>query len=342
MSKHLISMGAGSVGKRHLRNLKAMGCRVSAMDPRQDRLDEAGKETPLEGTYTSLEAVIAAADSFDGAVISSPPCFHIDQCIALAKAGLPVLLEKPTSPSLEDSLRLHEARKAMGDAAPALLMGYTYRWWPPLHDFREKLRSGAIGKIRHAKFVMSAHLADWHPWEPYQEFFMASKDLGGGALLDESHFIDLILWFFGMPDRLSARVEKISDLDIQTDDNVDMLAVYPDNFRVSMHLDLIGRPHEKYISIMGEQGTIEWSFDPNRVRLGKTWDQQWEEQTYSYERNDMFVGVAREFLDILEGKKVAMTCAFEDGLDAMRVVEACRLSSAEERTVKLAEIQEYQ
>jgi predicted dehydrogenase len=41
---------------------------------------------------------------------------------------------------------------------------------------------------------MSAHLADWHPWERYQDFFMAQAALGGGALLDESHFLDLMLW----------------------------------------------------------------------------------------------------------------------------------------------------
>mgnify|MGYP001951126429 CR=1 FL=1 len=31
---------------------------------------------------------------------------------------------------------------------------------------------------------MSAHLADWHPYEPLADFFMSSAELGGGALLD--------------------------------------------------------------------------------------------------------------------------------------------------------------
>ena len=75
---------------------------------------------------------------------------------------------------------------------------------------------------------MSAHLADWHPWEQYQDFFMAKKNLGGGALLDESHWIDLMVWFFGLPQSIIGKVEKISDLDIETDDNVDFLSLYPD------------------------------------------------------------------------------------------------------------------
>lgn len=337
MSKHILSLGAGSVGRRHLRNLTQLGCQVSAMDPRADRLDEAAAEVELQHRYTSQEQALAEAQHFDGLVVSSPPNFHIDQCIAAAKAGLPILLEKPASPTLAEVDRLRTALSQM-PKAPPLLMGYTYRWWPPLNAFREKLKSGAVGKLRHARFVMSAHLADWHPWEPYQEFFMSSKELGGGALLDESHFIDLILWFFGMPDRISARVEHISSLDIQTDDNVDMLAVYDQGFRVTMHLDLIGRPHEKYISVMGEQGTLEWAFDPNRVRLGQGWEQKWDEQHYDCERNEMFMGVAREFLEVLDGRR-DLTCTIEDGFDALRIVEACRLSSQQERTVKLTEIE---
>jgi predicted dehydrogenase len=68
---------------------------------------------------------------------------------------------------------------------------------------------------------MAAHLADWHPWERYQDFFMSSKTMGGGAILDESHWLDLMLWFFGTPEKLFAKVDKISDLEIETDDNVD-------------------------------------------------------------------------------------------------------------------------
>ena len=77
-------------------------------------------------------------------------------------------------------------------------------------------------RILSVTFTMSAHLADWHPWERYQDFFMSNAAMGGGALLDESHWLDLMLWFFGMPDRLFAKIEKLSDLEIETDDNVDM------------------------------------------------------------------------------------------------------------------------
>jgi predicted dehydrogenase len=87
-------------------------------------------------------------------------------------------------------------------------------------------------------------------------------------LLDESHFIDLMLWLFGVPERIFARIGKVSDLEIDTDDVVDI----------------------------------------------------------SIERNDMFLGVAREFLNMLNGRGIDQTCTLADGLRTLEVVDACRES----------------
>lgn len=326
---HILVLGAGSVGRRHLRNLVGLGCRVSAMDPRADRLDAAAGEVPLVGRYLTTDAPLA--DPFDGVVVASPPSFHVDQCVAALEAGRHVLLEKPVSPDLESAERLEGAASG---ASASLLLGYTYRWWPPLQRFRALLAEGAVGRPLHARFVMSAHLADWHPWEPYQEFFMASRELGGGALLDESHFIDLMLWFFGMPASVFARVERVSDLEIDTDDNVDAVISYESGVRASMHLDLFGRPHEKYISITGETGTLHWSFEPNRIRLGREAGHAWHDEVFEGERNDMFVALARDFVQLVRGQGEP-GCTIRDGVDVLRVVEAMRQSSASGSEVRL-------
>lgn len=332
--KHILVIGAGSVGKRHLRNFTALGCAVSAMDPREDRLKEASSEVPLVKTYTDEKSAFAESGLYDGVVIASPPKLHVSQCIEALGRNLPILLEKPVSPSLSDALLL---RNALKSKEHRLVLGYSYRWWPPLQEFFRWLQQAKAGKIHHARFVMSAHLADWHPWERYQDFFMASKDLGGGALLDESHFLDLMVWFFGMPERIFAKVEKLSSLEIETDDNVDMLAFYENGLRVSMHLDLYGRPHEKYIVVEGEKGTLKWSFEPNCVQFGGGMEQKWETSKFQYERNEMFLNTAREFLLVLEGRG-GISCSLEDGINILKIVEACRQSSRAEKTVHLKDI----
>lgn len=321
---HILVVGSGSVGKRHLRNLAGLGCRLSAVDPRADRLQEVAGEVALDGTYEDLHGAFAPSFPYTGAVVASPPKFHVLQCIALAEKGIPILLEKPVARTLREAMDLQDALEKIPGAK--LLLGYTYRWWAPLNDFRSRILSGEIGRPLHAKFVMSAHLSDWHPWERYQDFFMASHDLGGGALLDESHFIDLMISFFGLPDSVFGVVERIGGLDIDTDDNVDVIAFYRNGPRVTIHLDLFGRPHEKYISVTGESGTLVWSFEPNRIRLGREMGQDWSDVEFRLERNDMFVETAKEFLGLLDGRD-APRCTLRDGVDVLRVIEACREST---------------
>jgi len=329
--KHILIIGSGSVGKRHARNLGAFGCSISCVDPRKDRLDELASEIKVQGTFSTIEEALDKAENLHGVVVASPPRFHIDQSIASLEKGLPVFLEKPVSPHLNEALRLQECVNATGIP---LLLGYTWRWWEPLRYVRRLLKSNEIGNLLHVQFVMSAHLEDWHPWEKIQDFFMSSLELGGGALLDESHWPDLMLWLFGMPVNVFARIDKISSLDIETDDNVDMVVCYSEGPTVSIHLDLYGRPHEKKIIFVGEKGTIRWTADPNQVAVGYGMEQQWKITNYDCERNDMFVAAAAEFLEILDGGSVR-TCSIDDGVGIMKLIEAARKSSAEGCIVKL-------
>ncbi|MBN2059262.1 MAG: Gfo/Idh/MocA family oxidoreductase [Deltaproteobacteria bacterium] len=323
--KHILIIGTGSAGQRHARNFHSLGCRISCMDPRADRLDELNKEIELAGKFAILDEAFDNSDGIDGVAVTSPPVFHVEQCLAAIERKIPVMLEKPVSPDLESAKRLQSVVNAGGTP---LLLGYTYRWWPPLEKVRELLIDNSLGKLRYVNFVMSAHLADWHPWEDYRDFFMASKKLGGGALLDESHWLDLMLWFLGQPETVTARIEKISDLRIDTDDNVDMIISYKDDLRVTMHLDLYGRPHQKYIRFIGEGGTILWTIDPNQVAICREMEEKWVIHKYDCERNDMFLSVDQEFLDVIEGSPVK-TCHIDDGVKVLEIIEAARRSNSE-------------
>jgi predicted dehydrogenase len=333
--RHILIVGFGSVGQRHAANLGRLGCRISCVDTRADRRDElkneAGQGQPV-GTFKNLGAALAS-QTYDGAVIATPTALHVEQTVMLLDAGIPVLLEKPVAVTLDDALILAAAK--VRNSAP-LLLGYTWRWWPPLIEVKQQLANGTIGKIIKVDFWMSAHLADWHPWEPLEDFFMSSKALGGGALLDESHWIDLANWFFGPPSHVFGRAEKLSDLPIDADDHVDINARYADGKRISVHLDLIGRPHEKTIRIVGTAGTLVWSAEPNEFRVGRSAEQSWQTTSFDCERNDMFVSVAEEFLRTLDGDEPS--CTLDDGLSTMRVIEAVRRSGDEGREIALEEI----
>ena len=94
---HILVIGAGSAGQRHARNLRSLGCRISACDPREDRLSEIAMEDPRAGKYTALPQALSAAE-YDGFVIASPPLYHVSQALqVLACQRKWVLCEKPLS-----------------------------------------------------------------------------------------------------------------------------------------------------------------------------------------------------------------------------------------------------
>lgn len=328
---HILIVGSGSVGRRHARNFAALGCQISCIDLRADRRAELANETSIVDGFPDLQVALTVG-GFDGVVVGTPTVCHPENTIAALEAGLPVLLEKPVAKSAVEAQQVLEVERRTG--IPVLL-GYTWRWWPPLARVRNLLLSGRIGMLRHVQFHMSVHLADWHPWEPYQEFFMANAAQGGGALLDESHWIDLMLWLFGMPKQLVGQVEKISDLYIDTDDTVDARISYLNGLRVTLHLDLYGRPHEKFIRFIGEKGTLMWSAEPNRIAIGMEAGQIWSEETYTHERNEMFMAEAREFIDIVATRTLP-SCTLKEGFEVMKLIEAIRTSNAEGRTIEIA------
>lgn len=330
---NLLVVGAGSVGKRHMKNFADLGCLVSCVDPRSDRLQEAASMLPLQSSYLTLSEAWKS-DEFEGAVICSPTAYHASQAMDCVRQSVPVLLEKPLS---VDAATAQPLLHGATETNVPTLLGYTYRWWPPLVELRRRLLRGDIGIPLHARFVMGAHLADWHPWERYQEFFMAKQTEGGGALLDESHFLDLALWLFGTPSAVSARVERLSNLEIDTDDNVDATLIYESGLRITIHLDLYTRPHQKDLTIVGDQGTLFWSFEPNCLRQAAGTSAEWIVTEYTCERNLMFSRVAEEFLELLDGKRTDVTCSLADGYKVLQVIDAMRLSSDTEQTATMKE-----
>lgn len=323
-------VGGGSVGKRHGGNFRSLGCEVDCFDPRADRRSEFANEVG-GGAVEDFDQALASG-RYIAAVIGSPTSFHVGHVRAAQRHGLPVLVEKPLSIRLQDASELLREKTI----AP-VLVGYTWRWWRALQSARDHILAGRIGRPLYVHFDLSAHLADWHPWERYQDFFMAKKALGGGALLDESHWIDLAIWIFGMPSTVQSSVDRISDLEIETDDNVDATLFYPEGLRVVLHLDLYGRPHRRRMLASGTKGTLTWSDSPNEVVVASDAAGEGERFAYPGERNDMFMALATHFMEVV-ARKAQPSCTLNDGYNVMAVIEAIRASEAAGRRVRISDM----
>ena len=96
-------VGAGSIGRRHLGNLKQLGLsKLSACDPHPDRLAYVREHFQAE-SFANIEDGLKSKP--DIVLICSPPVQHADQALQAVRAGAHVFIEKPLSDSM-DSWRI--------------------------------------------------------------------------------------------------------------------------------------------------------------------------------------------------------------------------------------------
>jgi len=325
---NVLIIGYGSVGKRHAKNMAILGITCFVIEPNITRLYEANNEGYFG--YTSLDQ-IDYTQEFDAVLVCSPPVYHVDQTIWALKLGKKVFLEKPIGINFEQckSLLKYDYKK--------IFIGYTYRWNPQFIMLKKDIEIGVVGKLHYANFVIGMNLEDWHPWENYQDFFMSSLELGGGALLDESHFIELVIDLFGLPEKITSIQSKISSLEIETDDYVFAQFQYK-NLVVDIKLDLFKRPHESYIQVYGENGSIFCDFikKANVTTTNKSYtDSTPSLCQFDYERNDLFVSMIKDFIHFVNSESELARVPISRGLDVMLVIDKIRKASQDRNWVHL-------
>ena len=78
-------LGAGSIGKRHIANLRALGVEhIGVYDPQAERVAEAESRWGVRA-FPSLEAALETRTQ--AVLVCSPPVYHIPQALAAARAG---------------------------------------------------------------------------------------------------------------------------------------------------------------------------------------------------------------------------------------------------------------
>jgi len=319
-------IGCGSIGCRHLRNLMMMGQEnLIAVDTSAARLTDARAQVENLRTYSSVER--ALEDKPQAAIVATPPATHSEIAFNLLSAKVPVLIEKPLSHTVFDSLAIQAAADTFETMA---CVGYSMRFHPAIQLIRDELLQ-EIGKPLYARAEVGQYLPDWHPNEDYTQWYMAHADQGGGALLDLSHEIDYLQHLLGGHMRdVKGFVGKVSDLDIDSDDLADFTARVTPNpwvngVQVSVHMDLLDRSYNRRLCIVGTEGTIDWDWDNASVSLhndnfytqhGVRW------YDYSKDRNVQFEEEMKAFIESVQTKTLHPNLAtIEDGIEVLKVVE---------------------
>jgi len=319
--KFLIA-GFGSIGRRHLNNLRALGENniVLYRTHHSTLSDEDIRDIPTE---TSLEAALAHQP--DGVIIANPTALHLDVAIPAAQAGCAILMEKPISDGYE---RIDQLQAALQSGGGRLLMGFQFRFHPTLARIAAWLQEEQIGKVISARVHWGEYLPGWHPWEDYRKSYSARADLGGGVINTLSHPLDYLHWLLGEASGLFAASSNISNLGLEVEDNAEILLTYKNGAIASVHLDYVQRPPHHDLEIVGDAGTIQWSNATAGARIYRANTGEWQEEPApaGFERNQLFLDEMAHFIEVTK-KQVAPSCDLNDGLTALKLAEAAYRSA---------------
>lgn len=250
--------------------------------------------------FPTVEPLLQSG-AVDAVVVATPTRAHLEQAARATAAGLPVLVEKPPA---------CDSREAQGLAAlaPAVWIGFNRRFVPAVARLR---RVGCeVGGACALDLRMTYRRGTWRP-------------LCGGddALLDLGpHLVDLARWLTGQ------QVTAVTARQVTPTAAAFELALERDRARVRCALD---RPYRERVELAGPGGRQR--FDSGGV-LALARRRGGESPLVA-----SLVAQVQAFARAVRGGDPGPLAGAADGVAAMTVLDAVRLSAAEARTVTLAE-----
>lgn len=310
--------GLGSMGKRRIRNLQALGYHdIMGYDIRDDRKKEAEEKYNIK-TLDSYNHI--NFNDFDAMIISVPPDVHNEYLNLAIIHEKPVFVEASVILSgLKEINRLAKKNKVL--VAPSC----TLKFHPAIKIIKNIVISKEYGKITNFVYHSGQYLPDWHPWERVTDYYVHKKETGGGREIvpfELTWIVDIL----GFPKRMIGFFGKTMDVGAPIDDtyaiSLDFNGIYG-----LLLVDVVSRYATRHLTVNLEKGQIVWKWDEQCVWLydsnKKIWNQKQYQQGTSVEGynsniiEDMYIEEIQAFINAIKG-----TGVFSNSLeDDIKVLE---------------------
>ena len=309
---NILFFGLGSIGQRHLRNLKKLlGNKVKFFAYRKTRhvplLNNNGDK--IKGTIEKKYKVSLINNlkslkkyNIDLVFITNPSSLHLDTVLKLKGIKKSyIFIEKPIDASLKKrKLFINYIKKNKMQ----IYVGYNIRFHPCYIKLQNLLKEKIFKKINYTIFKCSENIQNNHSYEDYRISYAARKGLGGGVCLTNIHEIDMMLNLFKNTKLITSHKEKISSLKINVEDFSSSIFsnIFNGKKLVSLIiLDFFQINKERYIKIVGEDGEIYLDF--NRYFLQLTKKNMAKNFNFRKDKNLMYINELKLFLSFFKNRK---------------------------------------
>lgn len=306
--KKILIVGFGSIGSRHLKNFKSLGCSVSIVSRRTLEVTEP--------VFPNLEVALKQS-SPDLVFICTETVDHqmsLDVLVTFGFKGV-VVVEKPLFHTSGINFKKYKSLNVK--------VAYHMRFNPLILKLKNDLQN--VQGISSAVAYVGQYLPTWRPQSDFRKNYSAFKEKGGGVLLDLSHELDYCHFLFGDFQKAVGLVQKNSSLEINSDDSVAIQTVSARCPQLSVLLNYTDRITQRFLICNTDEFTVKIDF------IAKTYQKNAETINFSTSWEDPYLKMAENILNLGANQLTS----FSEGFQLNRMIDQLRLSSSDMKWVQL-------
>lgn len=342
MSKKLsgLIVGCGSIGERHLYNLKKNGIKnIAVLDSDEKRLEQISRKYNSK-KFLDIDSALAASPDF--VFICTYPSSHLKIANLCVKNGTHLFIEKPISSDLNG---ISSMLKKADSKKLKIAVGYNTRFEKGLNFLKNSLHRSKIQPLA-VSCQFGNHIKFWRPGTNYKKHYILQKE--GGIILDDSHEIDYIRWLFDEDVKsVFCQIRKSKSLRAKSDSLALIQLKFHSGLIANLTIDYMRPLYERNCHIIGELGDIRWRFIP----VTKSWKNYCSKVTSTvvsrklnnkkiYEKrfrtlvNDMYNEECNDFLNSIIKKRKPKIDGW-DGLKTLKIALMALKSAKENKVIKI-------
>ena len=309
---NILILGLGSIGQRHLRNLRSIDKKLKFFTLRRRYITPLldNKNRPKKGNIEKIYKIknfknFADVNGIHAAFICTPSKFHVSEALKLLKKDINLFIEKPLGSSLHKIDKLKKI--ILKKPKIKTMMGFQLKFNPLILKLKKLIESKSIGKIYNLFIHHGEHIDNFHPYENYKISYAAKKSLGGGVILTQIHEIDYLMFLFKdyKIKILHSFPSRISNLKIDVEDNVVANLKLQNKKKqiivCSLHLNYYENPKKREIKLIGEKGKIECDLNKCEINIYKK--NTLKKIKFKINRNEIFKNQIKYFLSCIKNDR---------------------------------------
>jgi len=173
-------------------------------------------------------------------------------------------IEKPISHNLEDANKIIKYSKKK-----LIHIGYNLIFDEIFIYMKELIKRKQFGKILRIDCTTGQNLKFWRKNVKYFKTVSAKKKLGGGVLLELSHELNYLIWFFGKIKSIKADYFKLSNLKIDVEDYAFKQIQFKNKLIANINIDFFRIDKTRKIDFIFENGTVNLDYFNREILIYK-------------------------------------------------------------------------